>query len=67
MKVTNGDIIGAIESMTKRNGYPPTIRELALELRLSSAGSLMTRLDKLQGMGLVCREEGLPRTLRVIR
>lgn len=67
MKATNDDILYAIEAMTKRNGYPPTVRELARALSLSSAGSLLTRLDKLQAMGFVLREEGRSRTLRVTR
>lgn len=65
MKATNEDILNAIESMTRRHGYPPTVRELARALGLSSAGSLLTRLDKLQARGLVLREEGMSRTLRV--
>lgn len=67
MKATDDDILEAIKAMTKRNGYPPTVRELASALGLSSAGSLLTRLDKLQARGLVLREEGRSRTLRVLR
>lgn len=67
MKATDEDILEAIDAMTKRHGYPPTVRELARALGLSSAGSLLTRLDKLQAMGLVLREEGMSRTLRVLR
>lgn len=67
MKATNEDILEAIKTMTKRNGYPPTVRELASALGLSSPGSLLTRLDKLQAKGLVLREEGRSRTLRVLR
>lgn len=67
MKATNEDILDAIEAMTRRNGYPPTVRELARALGLSSAGSLLTRLDKLQSKGLVLREEGRSRTLRVLQ
>ena len=65
MKVTDEQIIRGIRELTDRYGYSPTLRELAMHLGLASQGSLSTRIDRLVVKGMLAREDGKPRTLRV--
>lgn len=45
--------------------YSPTVRELQEWLGMASTSVVMYHLEKLQALGLVTREPGLARTLRL--
>lgn len=56
----------AIRRLTIRQGWPPTVRELAAELGLASSDSAQRRILRLTALGWVEKGKG-PRALRVSR
>lgn len=60
------DILKAIKSMTRHNGYAPTVRELANALHSTPAG-IHNDLTHLRAEDRVDWVERTPRTLKVIR
>ncbi|MBN8867534.1 MAG: hypothetical protein J0H98_08265 [Solirubrobacterales bacterium] len=66
-RVTDRRLVAAIESLTERHGFAPTIRELGTEVGLASSSSVARRLQNLKRNGVVDFEPRSPRTLRVIR
>lgn len=59
-------VVSAIEQLTAREGYPPTIREVAD--RLSTLPSNIHQiLARLRLLGLVAWDPGRLRTLRVVK
>lgn len=59
------ETLDAITSLTLRNGYAPTLRELMAVLHLETPSAVSYRLRRLRVLGLVEWQERLPRTLRV--
>ncbi len=55
-------VVGLIDDL----GYPPSVREIGEEVGLSAA-TVQAHLDKLIADGFLLRQEGKPRTLRVVR
>jgi predicted transcriptional regulator len=64
-KVSNEDVIKAIERLTKQHGYPPSVTELSMDLGIVKS-AVQYHLDRLCSVGIVTREKGKPRTLRVV-
>lgn len=58
-------ILELVSSLRERNGYSPTIREIAEELGLSSVATVAEHLDSLEKKGLVSRERDRSRSLRL--
>lgn len=58
-------ILEVIEECQKRNGYAPSVREIAQMVGLKSASTVKHHLDILEKQGLLAREVGKPRTLDV--
>lgn len=56
----------AIVAFKEREGYVPSIRQLAKELGLSSPGSIPPRLAALRDAGYVKWVPGQPRTLELL-
>jgi len=64
-KATDEDVVKAIERMTKKEGYPPTVSELSQDLGVVKS-AVQYHLDRLRSVGIVTSERGKPRTLRVV-
>jgi predicted ArsR family transcriptional regulator len=64
-KASDTDVIHAIERLTKQHGYPPSVLELAQDLGIVKS-AVQYHLDRLCSVGIVTRERGKPRTLRVV-
>lgn len=58
-------VMALIERGRARNGYPPTIREIAAQLQLKSWHSVVCHLTPLKRKGFVTWTEGKGRTLAV--
>ncbi len=52
-----------IRSFTHRNGYPPTVREIASAVGLSSTSSVHLHLNTLERLGLITRADGKTRAI----
>lgn len=63
------ELLRALDRLTARRGFAPSVRELGLELgiaRANTAGSAAKQhLDNLQAMGLVVREHNVARSTRI--
>ncbi len=59
------DVLQAVEELTARLGYSPTISELAEETGLSKT-RVRQHLDRLEATGLIAKDEGTARSIRVI-
>lgn len=55
-------IVRVMDESIRRNGYPPSIREIADAVGLASTSSVHYQLSVLQEQGLVTRDPGRPRT-----
>ncbi|MFC3802690.1 LexA family protein [Cohnella sp. GCM10012308] len=60
------DTLEAIKSFIGRNGYSPTIRELASDLKYSSSSTVHALIDRLQAKGHLSKADAGPRTMRVL-
>lgn len=58
-------VLGLIEAGRIRNGYPPTIRELADQLKVTSTHAVACHLGSLKRKGFVNWTVGKGRTLSV--
>jgi repressor LexA len=58
-------VIAVIAWFVEKVGYPPTVRELAIELGCS-VSTVHKALAKLERQGRIIREPGKARTLRII-
>jgi hypothetical protein len=58
-------ILTYIRSFTQANHYAPTLRELAVGVGASSSHSLNRDLSRLEARGLIRREPGKPRSIRL--
>lgn len=53
----------AIDKLTKRRGFPPSIREICRELNMSSANASWQVIDRLIKVGMVTRGPRISRSL----
>ncbi len=60
------DVLQAVEELTARLGYAPTILELAERVGLSVT-RICQHLDRLEALGLIAKDEGTARSIRVIK
>jgi repressor LexA len=59
-------VLRFISDFTRSNGYPPTVREIGLELRLSSPSTVHVHLANLERLGLLRRDPSKPRALELV-
>jgi len=60
------DTLNAIKNLTQSQGYPPTIREIAAAISVSSAATAHSFVKQLEKIGYI-ENGGNPRTIRVVR
>jgi len=60
------EILEFIKSHIGKEGYPPTIREIAVGVGLASSSTVHGHLDRLEGKGLIIRQKTLTRAIRVL-
>ena len=56
-----------INLLTKRKGYPPTVREIAREMMLNSPATVFHHLKKLKEKGYIEWIKGQNRTIKIIK
>jgi len=61
------EILSYIIADKRAKGYPPTLREIADAVGLSSVSCVLAHLYKLEEMGYIRREPSTPRGLTVLR
>lgn len=59
-------VLELIQSEIREHGYPPTVREIALRLRLAGPKSAKQHLDALVAKGVLRRQPNRPRALQVV-
>ncbi len=59
-------ILEFINKKIKEEGYPPSVREIAKAVKLSSSATVHSHLKKLEGLGYLKRDASKPRALSVI-
>jgi repressor LexA len=60
------EVLAALQRLHYQHGFAPSLREVASEVGLASAGSVHPHVVKLTERGLVERRPGQPRTVRRI-
>lgn len=58
-------VLQVIRESVEKRGYPPTMREIAQAVGLSSTSSVAHQLETLQNKGYLHRDAGRPRTVEV--
>ena len=58
-------ILDYIKKSVVENGYPPSIREIADEVGLSSSGAVAFQLNNLENLGFLKRDPTKPRTIMI--
>ncbi|GEM_PF-251582 len=56
-----------IETFIKRNGYSPSIRELASAMKYESSSTAHNLLERLERKGYISKETSGPRTIRLLK
>lgn len=56
-------VLAAIERLSERNGFPPTIREIGDEVGLASPSSVLHHLRRLEDAGYLDRRANRPRAM----
>lgn len=56
-----------IKKYIRKNGYPPTIRELCDILNLKSTGTIQVMLKRIKKKGYIDYNEYKSRTIRIIK
>jgi repressor LexA len=59
-------VLDFIRAFSERSGYPPTVREIGRELKLSSPSTVHVHLANLERRGLIRRDPSKPRALEVL-
>lgn len=59
------EILQFIVNKVKKNGYPPTVREIAQAVRLSSSATIHAHLKKLEELGYIKRDPSKPRAIEI--
>ena len=60
-------ILAYIETQVRKEGYPPSVREICKAVGLSSTATVHTYLNKLKEKGYIAKEDQKGRTLKVIK
>ncbi len=60
------DTLNAIKRLTQSQGYPPTIREIATAINVTSSSTAHSFVKQLEKLGYI-KNAGSPRTLLVVR
>ena len=60
------EILGKIREHIDRHGYAPTLRELSRATGIGAISVIDYHLDKLVGAGLIVRDFGVARGLKVV-
>src|SRR3954451_1584054 len=60
-------VLAYIEAQIKKNGYPPTIREIGRHLGIKSTNGVNDHLNALQRKGYIKRQDHKSRTLAVVK
>lgn len=63
---TSERILQFVQDYDSKNGYPPTIREIAVGVGLKSSSTVKGHLDRLERDGQIRRKEGTVRAIEVI-
>ena len=58
------DVLAVINSSIARNGYPPSVREIAAELKVSSAAGVHKHINALVKKGALSKSDHLSRSLK---
>jgi repressor LexA len=58
-------VLEFIREATRRDGYPPTVREICTELNLSSPSTVHAHLANLERLGYLHRDPSKPRALEL--
>ena len=61
------EILEFIKSESKKNGFPPTVREIGQAVGLSSSSTVQGYINKLVDMGLVKKSDSKTRTISVLQ
>ena len=56
-----------INLLTKKKGYPPTVREIAKELKNNSPATTFHHMKKLKEKGYITWIKGQNRTIKVLK
>lgn len=59
------EILQYILSKIKESGYPPTVREIAKAVNLSSSATIHSHLKKLEELGYIRRDPSKPRAIEL--
>lgn len=60
-------ILAYIETQVRKEGYPPSVREICKAVGLSSTATVHAYLKKLKDKGYIAKEDQKGRTLKVIK
>lgn len=60
-------ILEVLETFQKKYGYPPAIREICEQTKISSTSVVNYYLDQLQSWGYIQRDEGVSRGIRLLK
>jgi repressor LexA len=60
-------VLSFIESQIRKNGYPPTIREIGRHLGIKSTNGVNDHLNALQKKGYLKRQDHKSRTLTIVK
>ena len=58
-------VLDFVKAYIAKNQYPPTVREIGDGLNIASTNTVAYFLEQLQVFGLIYREPGTPRGLRI--
>lgn len=67
MTATDGQrrVLRAIHSLTGKQGFPPSLREIAAEIDVRSLNGVAEHVAQLERKGLVSRARNTARSLRI--
>jgi repressor LexA len=60
------EVLAALERLLARDGFPPTLRELAGEVGLRSPSSALHHVEVLEAAELIERRPACPRAVRLV-
>lgn len=63
---TRSAIYAFIKGFTEKRGYPPSIREIARGIGVSSNNTVHNQLQTMKAMGMVQMEDNVARSVRVV-
>jgi len=60
------ETLQVIKAHIKKNGYPPTIREIGAAMGIVSPNGVAEHLDRLEGKGYISRNRRISRAIVVL-